>query len=79
MPNCRNSHFWLSKLHSAPDGTVVQQWVQDDTLPTGPYRKERRWVAPFARASREDDYRTAWAFFETQAAVPTTSNNSTQG
>jgi hypothetical protein len=42
---------------------MVQQWVQDDTLPTGPYRKERRWVAPFARASREDDYRIAWAFF----------------
>jgi hypothetical protein len=57
---------------------VVQQWVQDDTLPTGPYLKERRWVAPFARASREDDYRTAWAFFEDQAAVQTTSNTSLQ-
>ena len=53
--------------------------MQDDTLPTGPYLKERRWVAPFARASREDDYRTAWAFFETQAAAQTTSNNCTQG
>jgi hypothetical protein len=34
-------------VQGLPDGTVVQQWVQDDTLPTGPYRKERRWVAPF--------------------------------
>jgi hypothetical protein len=57
----------------------VQQWVQDDTLPTGPYLKERRWLAPFARASREDDYRIAWAFFEAQAAVQPTANNAMQG
>jgi hypothetical protein len=75
----REGQFGWEDVQSLPDGTVVQQWVQDDTLPTGPYRKERRWVAPFARASREDDYRTAWAFFETQTAVQTTSNNSTQG
>jgi hypothetical protein len=36
-------------------------------------------VAPFARANREDDYRTAWAFFEAQATVQTTTNNSLQG
>jgi hypothetical protein len=54
---------------------VVQQWVQDDTLPTGPYLKERRWVAPFVRASREDDYRIAWAFFAAQTAVQTTTNS----
>jgi hypothetical protein len=58
---------------------VVQQWVQDDTLPTGPYLKERRWVAPFARASREDDYRLAWAFFEAQAAVNVPTHHSLQG
>ena len=53
--------------------------MPDDTLPSGPYLKERRWVAPFARASREDDYRLAWTFFATQATVPTTANNTTQG
>ncbi|WP_425259799.1 class I SAM-dependent DNA methyltransferase [Rubrivivax sp. RP6-9] len=47
-----------------PDGTVVTQWVSDDTLPGGPRTVERRYVAPFARADREADYRTAWAFFE---------------
>jgi hypothetical protein len=31
------------------------------------------------RASRENDYRIAWPFFETQAAEQTTSNTSTQG
>lgn len=47
-----------------PDGTIVTQWVSDDTLPSGPRSVERRYVAPFARANREEDYRIAWAFFE---------------
>jgi hypothetical protein len=46
-----------------PDGTVITQWVTDDTLPGGPRTVERTYVAPFARANREDDYRIAWAFF----------------
>ena len=62
----REGQFGWEDVQGLPDGAVVQQWVQDDTLPTGPYRKERRWVAPFARASREDDYRIAWAFFAAQ-------------
>jgi hypothetical protein len=49
-----------------PDGTRITQWVQDDTLPGGPRTVERTYVAPFARANREDDYRIAWAFFEPQ-------------
>jgi hypothetical protein len=75
----REGQFGWEDVQELPDGAVVQQWVQDDTLPTGPYRKERQWVAPFVRASRENDYRTAWAFFETQAAEPPTSHTSTQG
>ncbi|MFO0121859.1 MAG: hypothetical protein ACK520_05245, partial [Inhella sp.] len=51
-----------------PDGTVITQWVTDDTLPGGPRTVERRYVAPVARASREDDYRIAWAFFEKNPA-----------
>jgi len=47
-----------------PDGTVVTMEVLDDTLPGGPRQVTRTFKAPFARASREDDYRTAWAFFE---------------
>ena len=39
-------------------------WLQDDTLPGGPREVQRHYTAPFARASREDDYRVAWAFFE---------------
>lgn len=50
-----------------PDGTVITQWVTDDTLPGGPRTVERRYVAPFARANREEDYRVAWEFFEGKA------------
>lgn len=50
-----------------PDGTVITQWVTDDTLPGGPRTVERTYTAPFARANREEDYRVAWAFFETEA------------
>jgi hypothetical protein len=75
----REGRFGWDDVQHLPDGAVVQQWVQDDTLPSGPYLKERRWVAPFARASREDDYRITWAFFAAQAMVPTTAHNSTQG
>ncbi|OWJ63473.1 DNA methyltransferase family protein [Paraburkholderia caledonica] len=46
-----------------PDGAVITQWVADDTLPGGPRTIERTYVAPFSRANREDDYRTAWAAF----------------
>lgn len=46
-----------------PDGTVVTMEVTDDTLPGGPRQVTRTFKAPFARASREDDYRIAWKFF----------------
>jgi hypothetical protein len=59
----REGQFGWEDVQDLPDGAVVQQWVQGDILPTGPHRKERRWVTPFARASREDDYCIAWAFF----------------
>lgn len=47
-----------------PDGTTIIQWLMDDTLPGGPREVQRTYTAPFTRASREDDYRVAWAFFE---------------
>jgi hypothetical protein len=51
-----------------PAGTVIKQFVQDDTLPGGARRRERVWKAPFVRANREEDYRIAWQFFERNAA-----------
>lgn len=49
-----------------PDGTIVSHTVLNDTFPTGPFQQERRYMAPFALANREDDYRIAWAFFENE-------------
>lgn len=45
-------------------GTVIERTVRDDTLPTGPVDRSIQYVAPFALADREADYRTAWAHFE---------------
>jgi hypothetical protein len=53
----------LGGAAKVPDGTVITQWVLDDTLPGGPRTVERTYTAPFARANREEDYRIAWAFF----------------
>jgi len=49
-----------------PDGTTITQWLMDDTLPGGPREVQRTYTAPFTCASREDDYRVAWEFFEGQ-------------
>ncbi|WP_043341664.1 DNA methyltransferase family protein [Belnapia moabensis] len=67
----REGNFGWEDLHRddeflVPDGTIVTQWVADDTLPDGPRTVERSYVAPFTRADREADYRTAWAFFQAQ-------------
>jgi len=47
-----------------PDGTTVDMTITDDTLPGGPRQVTHTYKAPFARASREEDYRVAWEFFQ---------------
>jgi hypothetical protein len=61
----RRGRFGWEDVQHLPDGTRVQQWVEDDTLPGGIQLRERRWKAPFARADREQDYRMAWDHFLT--------------
>jgi hypothetical protein len=56
---------------SLPAGSTVTTTVIDDTQPGGPRTRTRSYTAPFALASREEDYRIAWAFFESQATSPT--------
>ena len=46
-----------------PDGTIITMELLDDTMPGGPRTVTRTFKSPFARASREADYRVAWAFF----------------
>ena len=49
---------------SLPAGSTVPTTVQDDTQPGGIQTRTRSYTAPFALASREADYRIAWAFFD---------------
>ena len=66
--NCGWEDLYKDDKWLVPGGTVVTMAVTDDTLPGGPRQVTRTFKAPFARASREDDYRAAWAFFEQNRA-----------
>jgi hypothetical protein len=44
-------------------GTVAHECI-DDTLPTGPEKREIIYEAPFIRCDRSEDYREAWKSFE---------------
>lgn len=46
-----------------PDGARVRRRVRDDTQPGGPVQRIVDYVAPFALADRETDYRVAWEHF----------------
>lgn len=56
---------------SLPAGSTVTTIVIDDTQPGGPRSRTRTYTAPFVLANREEDYRIAWEFFETQASEAT--------
>ena len=58
----------MQEAGTLPDGSTVTTTVIDDTQPGGPQTRTRTYTAPFALASREADYRIAWAFFEQGAA-----------
>ncbi|MDP2805471.1 MAG: hypothetical protein Q8O24_05960, partial [Gallionellaceae bacterium] len=53
----------MQEAGSLPAGSTVTTTVQDDTQPGGPQTRTRSYIAPFALASREADYRIAWDFF----------------
>lgn len=50
-------------IRRLPAGSTVTKTVQDDTQPGGPVERTLTYHAPFVRPDREQDYRTAWAFF----------------
>jgi hypothetical protein len=56
---------------SLPAGSTVTTNVIDDTQPGGPRIRTRTYTAPFALASREEDHRIAWAFFDSRKAEST--------
>jgi hypothetical protein len=50
-------------IRNMTSGAVTRTLV-DDTLPGGPRERVIEYVAPFDRCDREQDYTTAWKFFE---------------
>ena len=50
-------------IKEAKSGTFTRT-ITDDTMPGGPIERTIEYVAPFDRCDREQDYETAWAFFE---------------
>jgi hypothetical protein len=62
----------MQEAGTLPAGSTVTATMQDDTQPGGPQTCTRQYIAPFALASRETDYRIAWVFF--QSNVPATAH-----
>lgn len=54
----------MQEAGTLPSGSTITTTVQDDTQPGGPQTRTLHYTAPFVLASREADYRIAWAFFE---------------
>lgn len=52
-----------NQLKDAQSGTFTRTII-DDTMPGGPIERTIEYVAPFDRCDREQDYETAWKFFE---------------
>lgn len=51
-------------IKGAPAGQKFYRTITDDTQPGGPVHRTIEYVAPFDRCDREEDYETAWRFFE---------------
>lgn len=55
---------WENGIKDAPAGQKFTCTITDDTVPGGPVERTIEYVAPFDRCDREQDYETAWKFFE---------------
>ena len=58
--------YHMQVAGNLPDGSIVTFSAIDDTQREGTKIRACKYEAPFELASREDDYRTAWSFFEKQ-------------
>ena len=63
MNNIGYSRPEWKEIKDVDYGTYTRT-ITDDTLPGGPIERTIEYVAPFDRCDREQDYETAWAFFE---------------
>lgn len=64
QPVRRSNAPWDGIMKHAPAGYVFTRTIMDDTMPGGPIERIIEYVAPFDRCDREQDYETAWKFFE---------------
>ena len=55
---------WEGNVKGAPAGKLFTREIEDDTMPGGPVKRTIEYVAPFDKCDREQDYETAWKFFE---------------
>ena len=55
---------WENGIKGAPAGKKFYRTITDDTQPGGPVQRTIEYVAPFDKCDREQDYETAWRFFE---------------
>ena len=55
---------WEHGVKDASTGQKFYRNIIDDTKPGGPVERTIEYVAPFDRCDREQDYETAWRFFE---------------
>ena len=55
---------WENGIKGASDGKRFYRTIKDDTMPGGLIERTIEYVAPFDRCDREQDYETAWKFFE---------------
>lgn len=55
---------WENTVKGAAPGTKFTRTITDDTMPGGPVQRTIEYVAPFDKCNREQDYETAWKFFE---------------
>lgn len=61
---CFKRQEWENGIKGAPTGQKFYRTITDDTMPGGPVERTIEYVAPFDRCDREQDYETAWKFFE---------------
>ena len=51
-------------MKDTPAGRKFYRTITDDTMPGGPVERTIEYIAPFDCCDREQDYETAWKFFE---------------
>jgi hypothetical protein len=51
-------------IKDKPKG-VFEHMIRDDTQPGGPINRHIKYQAPFDKCDREQDYETAWKYFDT--------------